>query len=138
MRTFELWVQVVPCGCKFSTCTCLQQDEILLPQRDTRQHDEIVLPQRTPSHTAQEPRGPQSSVFTKNTASCCFFLETSGFWCSAWHPAMQSSGVAFTPYAGRPCPAVTTPSTLELTVSNAESEPRSTREGQVSTIGCSP
>jgi|GEM_PF-2450995 len=29
--------------------------------------------------------------FTKNIASCDFFLETSGFWCCARHPAEQSS-----------------------------------------------
>ena len=29
---FPMWVQVFPCGCKFSTCTCPRQDGILSPQ----------------------------------------------------------------------------------------------------------
>ena len=28
----ETWVRVFPCGCEFSTCTCLRHDEILSPQ----------------------------------------------------------------------------------------------------------
>ena len=43
------WLQVFPCGCEFSTCTCLRQDEILSPQGG-RSFDTI------PSCRHREPR----------------------------------------------------------------------------------
>ena len=30
--SFPMWVRVFPCGCEFSTCTCLRHDEISSPQ----------------------------------------------------------------------------------------------------------
>jgi len=53
VQVFYSWVQVFPCGCKFSTCTCLRQDEILSPQetrwrsRRHKRQDAISSPQET-------------------------------------------------------------------------------------------
>jgi len=40
---------ILNCGCKFSTCTCLRQDEILSPQRDTMESCCHGEPSRTSS-----------------------------------------------------------------------------------------
>ena len=48
----------------------------------------------SPSHPAKQSWTSRGSAeargagFTKNTASCCFFLANAVCWCCAWHPAM--------------------------------------------------
>jgi len=36
------WLRVFPCGCEFSTCTCLRQDEILSPQETPASDPQLV------------------------------------------------------------------------------------------------
>jgi hypothetical protein len=44
----------------------------------------------TPEDEVRLPRAPKRAVFTKNTASCCFFLANTVCMCCASHPAKQS------------------------------------------------
>ena len=58
------------------------------PALGTRATPHVLRSRLEGSRGSAEARG---GCFTKNTASCCFFLAISDCWCFAWLPATQSS-----------------------------------------------